>query len=243
MEGLGEAEHESCLIVTSREVPPETGPRAGLQGPVRVLRLEDNAPGLRVRVRVPVDGAYSEAEFVGVFANLPGEEVDALLAKFSTTYGLSTAGQVLTLYTQPGDDEAAIEAFVLDAVAHPKPVPPEAVTMRQARLALLQALADLLDVAREQRRGVRRGEVHPVGVHLRQQEPEIGPLGGAAQPVPVDDPRALAGGALAAGKRLPVEQHLEPQRLACPRLGRVPSCRRPSGPSSFPRGRARTGPA
>jgi WD40 repeat protein len=36
---LAEAGHLSCLIVTSREVPPELGPRAGLQGPVRVLRL------------------------------------------------------------------------------------------------------------------------------------------------------------------------------------------------------------
>jgi WD40 repeat protein/DNA-binding XRE family transcriptional regulator len=39
LQWLGEAGHRSCLIVTSREVPPEVGPRAGAQGPVRALRL------------------------------------------------------------------------------------------------------------------------------------------------------------------------------------------------------------
>src|SRR5262249_45081928 len=38
LQWLGEASHVSCLLVTSRELPPELGPRAGPQGPVRALR-------------------------------------------------------------------------------------------------------------------------------------------------------------------------------------------------------------
>src|SRR5262249_44994904 len=39
LQWLGEASHASCLLVTSRELPPGVGPRAGVQGPVRALRL------------------------------------------------------------------------------------------------------------------------------------------------------------------------------------------------------------
>src|SRR3954452_6961314 len=39
LQWVGEASHASCLLVTSRELPPAVGPRAGAQGPVRVLRL------------------------------------------------------------------------------------------------------------------------------------------------------------------------------------------------------------
>src|SRR5712692_3996743 len=39
LQWLGEASHASCLLLTSREQPPELGPRAGAQGPVRALRL------------------------------------------------------------------------------------------------------------------------------------------------------------------------------------------------------------
>jgi len=36
---LGESPHQSCLLLTSREEPPEVGPLKAEQGPVRVLRL------------------------------------------------------------------------------------------------------------------------------------------------------------------------------------------------------------
>src|SRR5262249_19276028 len=40
LQWLGEASHASCLLVTSREMAPAVGPRAGVQGPVRALRLD-----------------------------------------------------------------------------------------------------------------------------------------------------------------------------------------------------------
>src|SRR5439155_20302244 len=39
LQWLGDAGHPSCLVLTSRESPPGVLPRAGAQGPVRVLRL------------------------------------------------------------------------------------------------------------------------------------------------------------------------------------------------------------
>src|SRR5207244_3576658 len=39
LQWLGEAGHSSCLMLTSRELPPEMGPRAGAHTPVRTLRL------------------------------------------------------------------------------------------------------------------------------------------------------------------------------------------------------------
>src|SRR5262249_38791378 len=39
LEWLGEAGHQGCLLLTSRERAPELGPRAGAHGPVRALRL------------------------------------------------------------------------------------------------------------------------------------------------------------------------------------------------------------
>src|SRR5262249_35431631 len=39
LQALGEARHQSCLLVTSREQPPELGPPGGERAPVRILRL------------------------------------------------------------------------------------------------------------------------------------------------------------------------------------------------------------
>src|SRR5205814_810607 len=39
MRRVGETPHQSCLVVTSREVPPELGPLRGELGPVRTLGL------------------------------------------------------------------------------------------------------------------------------------------------------------------------------------------------------------
>jgi WD40 repeat protein/transcriptional regulator with XRE-family HTH domain len=39
LRALGEAGHQSCLLVTGREQPPELGPPGGEQSPVRALRL------------------------------------------------------------------------------------------------------------------------------------------------------------------------------------------------------------
>src|SRR4029453_16669445 len=63
LQWLRDAGHRSCLIVTSREVPPEVGPRAGATGPVRALRLDgiDTTAGrelLADRVLVGDAGAW-----------------------------------------------------------------------------------------------------------------------------------------------------------------------------------------
>src|SRR6185503_17802757 len=39
LQWLGDAGHPSCLVLTSRELPPAVGPRASARGPVRALRL------------------------------------------------------------------------------------------------------------------------------------------------------------------------------------------------------------